>query len=109
MGLNEGFAIAARAQLANISAFTDTMSNVDTMISASNNGLQSLSDLAGQVQNAAAQTPQTLDSTGKPSPRRMPMPNSTSMIGILNSPPATAICFPATRSIRRRRRLPTRS
>ena len=65
MGVNEGFAIAARSQLASIAAFTDTMSNIGTMISASNNALQSLSDLAGQVQNASAQSPQTLDSSGK--------------------------------------------
>src|ERR1700749_3251995 len=65
MGVNEGFAIAARSQLASISAFTDTMSNVGALISASNNALQSLSGLAGQVQSAAAQTPQTLDSNGK--------------------------------------------
>ncbi len=32
MGSNEGFAIAARSQLANISAFTDTISNVSTPI-----------------------------------------------------------------------------
>ena len=30
MGVNEGFAIAARSQLANISAFGDTMTNVNT-------------------------------------------------------------------------------
>ena len=32
MGVNEGFAIAARSQLANISAFTDTMGNINTNI-----------------------------------------------------------------------------
>ena len=30
MGVNEGFAIAARAQLSNISAFTDTMTKINT-------------------------------------------------------------------------------
>ena len=34
MGANEGFAIAARTQLANISAFGDTMTNVNTIVSA---------------------------------------------------------------------------
>ena len=36
MGVNEGFAIAARAQLSNISAFTDTMSNINTDIGVAN-------------------------------------------------------------------------
>src|SRR5580700_11558250 len=64
MGVNEGFAIAARAQLANISAFTDTMTNVTTTINAANTALQSLSDIGGQVQSAASTSPQSLDSTG---------------------------------------------
>ena len=42
MGVNEGFAIAARSQLSNISAFTTTMTNVNTIISAANTALQSL-------------------------------------------------------------------
>ena len=65
MGVNEGFAIAARAQLANISAFTDTMTNVTTTINAANTALQSLSDIGGQVQGYASTTPQTLDSSGQ--------------------------------------------
>ena len=36
MGVNEGFAIAARSQLANITAFGDTMTSVNTIISAAN-------------------------------------------------------------------------
>ena len=36
MGVNEGFAIAARAQLSNISAFTDTMTKINTTISVAN-------------------------------------------------------------------------
>jgi flagellar hook-associated protein 3 FlgL len=93
MGVNEGFAIAARSQLASISAFTDTMNNVGTMISASNNALQSLSDLAGQVQNAAAQTPQTLDSNGKTIAQENAGAEFDSMIGILNTPAGDRYLF----------------
>ena len=93
MGVNEGFAIAARSQLASISAFTDTISNVGTMISASNNALQSLSDLGGQVQNAAAQTPQTLDSTGKTIAQENAGAEFDSMIGILNTPAGDRYLF----------------
>ena len=45
MGVNEGFAIAARAQLSNISAFTDTMTKINTTISVANTALQSLVDI----------------------------------------------------------------
>ena len=57
MGVNEGFAIAARAQLSNISAFTTTMTNVNTIISAANTGLQSLSSISSQVQSSASSSP----------------------------------------------------
>src|SRR5215813_9374153 len=64
MGVDEGFAIAARAQLSNISAFTTTMTNVNTIISSANTGLQSLSQIASQVQDDAAISPQNVTSTG---------------------------------------------
>src|SRR3982074_913942 len=53
MGVNEGFAIAARAQLSNISAFTDTMTKINTTISVANTALQSLVSIGTQVQGAA--------------------------------------------------------
>src|SRR5579872_6812284 len=62
MGINEGFAIAARSQLSNISAYGDTISNVNTTISAANTALQSISSITGSVQSAAATTPQNLNS-----------------------------------------------
>jgi flagellar hook-associated protein 3 FlgL len=40
MGVNEGFAVAARSQLANITAFGDTMTGVNTIINAANAALQ---------------------------------------------------------------------
>jgi flagellar hook-associated protein 3 FlgL len=85
MGVNEGFAIAARAQLANISAFTDTMTNVTTTINAANTALQSLSDIGGQVQNAAATSPQSLDSTGQTIAQENAQAELSSMVGILNT------------------------
>src|SRR6266446_4175437 len=58
MGVNEGFAVAARTQLASISAFGDTMDKVNTTIDATNTALQSLSSIASQVQGGAASTSQ---------------------------------------------------
>src|ERR1043165_6309834 len=56
MGVNEGFAIAARAQLSNISAFTDTMTKINTTISVANTALQALADIGTQALNGAGQT-----------------------------------------------------
>src|ERR1700742_4423891 len=63
MGVNESIAIAARSQLANITAYGDTMTNATTIINSANAVLQSLSDSAGQMQSAAAATPQNLTGT----------------------------------------------
>ncbi|TMJ21572.1 MAG: flagellar protein, partial [Alphaproteobacteria bacterium] len=86
MGVNEGFAIAARAQLANISAFTTTMTNVNTNISAANTALQSLSDTASSVQSSAAATAQNLSSTsGQTIAQQNAASQLSSIVGILNT------------------------
>src|ERR1700760_3888295 len=106
MGSGEGFAIAARSQLANIAGFTTTITNVTTSINAANNALQALSNLGGQVQNAAAGTPQTLDSSGQTIAQENATAELQSMVGILNTPSGdrylfsgTAINTPATVSV----------
>jgi flagellin-like hook-associated protein FlgL len=53
MGVNEGFAIAARAQIANISAFSDSMTNITTSIKIANTGLQGMVDIRHTMLNAA--------------------------------------------------------
>ena len=93
MGVNEGFAIAARSQLASISAFTDTITNVTTTINAANNALQSISNLGGQVQSAAAATPQTLDSSGQTIAQENATAELSSMVGILNTPSGDRYLF----------------
>jgi flagellar hook-associated protein 3 FlgL len=85
MGVNEGFAIAARSQLANISAFTDTMTNVNTVISAANTALQSISSTTGNVQSAAAASPQNLTSTGQTIGQQNATSDLSALIGILNT------------------------
>src|SRR6185295_7841853 len=61
MGVNEGFAIAARAQLSNISAFTDTMTKINTTISVANTALQALADIGTHVQKPPTASSQTLN------------------------------------------------
>ncbi|HVX78090.1 MAG TPA: flagellar protein [Bradyrhizobium sp.] len=85
MGVNEGFAIAARATLSNITAFGDTMTNVNTIISAANTALQSLSDIGGNIQSGASQTPQNLDDTGQTSAQESAASQLSAIIGILNT------------------------
>jgi flagellar hook-associated protein 3 FlgL len=85
MGVNEGFAIAARAQLANISAFTTTITNVNTIIAAANTALQSLSDTANSVQSSAAATPQNLNSSGQTIAQQNAASQLSSIVGILNT------------------------
>src|SRR5580700_244441 len=65
MGVNEGFAIAARSQLASISGFTDTMTNVSTTINVVNTALQSLADIGTTVLDSANSGSPTLDSSGQ--------------------------------------------
>src|SRR3989440_10015884 len=65
MGANEGFAIAARSQLAGIAAFTDTMSNINTNIGIANTALQSMVDIGTTVLNSANSSMQTLNSAGQ--------------------------------------------
>ena len=85
MGVNEGFAIAARAQLSNISAFTDTMTKINTTISVANTALQALVNIGGQVQNAASAGPQALNGAGQTIAQQNAAAQLGSMLGILNT------------------------
>jgi flagellar hook-associated protein 3 FlgL len=85
MGVNEGFAIAARAQLSNISAFTDTMTKINTTISVANTALQSLVNIGTQVQGAAASAPTALNGSGQTIAQQNAVSQLSSMLGILNT------------------------
>jgi len=85
MGVNEGFAVAARAQLSNISAFTDTMVKINTTISAANTALQSMVDIGRQVQNSTANSSQVLNSAGQTAGQQNAVAELGSMLGILNT------------------------
>jgi flagellar hook-associated protein 3 FlgL len=85
MGANEGFAIAARSQLSNIAAFTDTMTKITTNINVANTALQALSSIGTQVQTAANSGTQTLNSAGQTAGQQTAVSEFSSMIGILNT------------------------
>jgi flagellar hook-associated protein 3 FlgL len=84
MGVNEGFAIAARSQLANISAFSDTMSNITTNIGVANTGLQAMVGIGTTVLNSANSSSQTLNSAGQSIAQQTANSQLSSMLGILN-------------------------
>src|SRR5258708_19522942 len=68
MGVNEGFAIAARSQMANISAFTDTQSNINTDIGIANTQLQAMFSIRTTAHNSATSSLQTLTSAAHTTP-----------------------------------------
>src|SRR3982074_2763986 len=82
MGVNEGFAIAARAQLSNISAFTDTMTKINTTIGVANTALHALADIGIQMQNAASASSQALNSSGQTIAQQNAQAQLSSMLGI---------------------------
>jgi flagellar hook-associated protein 3 FlgL len=84
MGVNEGFAIAARSQLADISAFSDTMSNINTDIGVANTGLQSMVNIGTTVLSSANSSMQTLNSAGQTVAQQTANSQLSSMLGILN-------------------------
>jgi protocatechuate 3,4-dioxygenase beta subunit len=84
MGVNEGFAIAARSQLANISAFTDAMSNINTNINIANTALQGMVDIGTTVLNSANSSMQSLNSAGQTVAQQTAASQFSSMLGILN-------------------------
>jgi flagellar hook-associated protein 3 FlgL len=85
LGINEGFAIAARSQLSAISAFTTTITNVNTTIDAANTALQSLSTITGQVQSSAVSGPLDINSNGQTVAQLNAQADLTSIVGILNT------------------------
>jgi flagellar hook-associated protein 3 FlgL len=96
MGVNEGFAIAARSQLANISAFSDTMTTVNTIVNAANLALQSLSSITGQVQSTAAATSNNLTSTGQTIGQQNALSQLSAIVGILNTQVGDRYIFSGT-------------
>jgi len=96
MGVNEGFAVAARSQLANISAFGDTMTNVNTVVSAANAALQSLSTITGQVQGNAAATSKNITSSGQTIGQQNALSQLSAVVGILNTQVGDRFIFSGT-------------
>jgi flagellar hook-associated protein 3 FlgL len=93
MGTGEGFAIAARAQLANISGYQNTITNVGTTITAANTALQALVTSSSQVETAANSGSQTLNSNGQTTSQTTAISQLSSMLSILNTQAGNGYIF----------------
>jgi flagellar hook-associated protein 3 FlgL len=96
MGVSEGFAVAARSQLANIDAFTNTITTINTTISAANTALQTLSQIAGQVQGSAASSPRNVASNGQTIGQQNALSELSAVVGILNTQVGSRYIFSGT-------------
>lgn len=96
MGVNEGFAIAARSQLSNISSFTDTMTIVNTNIGVANTVLQAMNDIGKTIQNSANSSSQALNSAGQSIAQQTATSQLSSMLGILNTQAGDRFLFSGT-------------
>jgi flagellin-like hook-associated protein FlgL len=85
MGVNEGFAIFARAQLSNLDAFSSTITNVNTTINTANTALQSFANIASQVKDAAGSGGATVSGSGQTSDQQTAVLQLKSMLEILNT------------------------
>ena len=85
MGVNEGFAIAARSQLAGIASFTDTMTKINTTIGVANASLQSMVAVGTQAKTAATSGSQTIGSGGQTIGQQSAVSQLSTMLGVLNT------------------------
>jgi flagellar hook-associated protein 3 FlgL len=93
MGTGEGFAIAARAQLANITGYQNTITNVGTTISAANTALQALATSSSDVETAANSGSQTLNSNGQTAGQVTAISQLSSMLSVLNTQAGNGYIF----------------
>lgn len=96
MGTNEGFAIAGRAQLSNIAAYTDTMTNVNVSINLANTALQSLTTIRNTVQTGSANSAQDLNVNGQTVAQNTAAAQFGSMVGVLNTQSGNRYLFSGT-------------
>jgi flagellar hook-associated protein 3 FlgL len=85
MGPGEGFAIFARAQLSNISAFTTSMGNINASITLASTALQSFAKSAKDVQSAADSGNAAVNASGQTTNQQTALLQLRSMRDFLNA------------------------
>ncbi|SDN31183.1 flagellar protein [Afipia sp. GAS231] len=96
MGVNEGFAMAARSQLSGMSAFTDTMTVINSSIGVANTVLQAMNDIGKTIQNSSNSSSQALNTAGQSIAQQTATSQLSSMLGILNTQAGDRFLFSGT-------------
>src|SRR6266550_892426 len=85
MGVNRGFAVALRAQVSSIDAFSDTMTNVTTRINVANAALTRIVAIGTTVQGAAVTSSTQITSNGQTIAQGTARSSLDEMLSLLNS------------------------
>src|SRR5262245_53135606 len=85
MGINEGFAIFARSQISNLSAYSATMTNINTTIDTTSTTLDSFGKIATQVKSAAASLGAVVTGSGQTVNQQTALLQLKSMLEMLNT------------------------
>lgn len=85
MGTNRGFAVALRAQVSSIDAFSDTMTNVTTRIDVANAALTRIIAIGTTVQGAAVTSSTQITSNGQTIAQGTARSGLDEMLSLLNS------------------------
>ncbi len=85
LGSQSGIAVALSAQLAAISSFDNTMTNVGTTISLQQTVLQQIASIGNTVQSSAGQPSYAIDSTGQTTAQKTAASQLDQVLSLLNT------------------------
>jgi flagellin-like hook-associated protein FlgL len=85
LGLDRGLTVGLRAQLAAISSYDDTATNLGVRLDLAQSTLSRLSAIGGETKSALAQSGFQPDSTGQTVAQRSAMSSLGEMLGLLNT------------------------
>jgi len=107
MGTNRGFAVALRAQVSSIDAFSDTMTNVTTRINVANAALTRIIAIGTTVQGAAVTSSTQITSNGQTIAQGTARSSLDEMLSLLNSQSGDRYLFSGRATDTPGRRRPT--
>jgi flagellin-like hook-associated protein FlgL len=93
LGSQSGVAISLNAQLAAISSFNNTITNVGTTLSLQQLVLQQIASVGSKVQSSASQPSYAIDSTGQTSAQKSAESSLDQILSMLNSQGANGYLF----------------
>ena len=93
LGSQSGIAVALNAQLAALSSFDDTMTNVGTTISLQQTVLQQIASIGNTVQSATIQPSYAIDSSGQTAEQTTAESQLDQILGMLNTQGGSGYLF----------------